>query len=119
MYEISVLTKQTANIYGDKHNFVLHKVVMFFVRKDCCGGRASLSSKNNSYDQYHSRVTAYWLILSWGSIGHFGMNYRYNLIPLCSKHHRLVHEGKIAIHGFVMGEDGLRLSFSETANKGE
>ncbi len=49
-----------------------------------------------------------------GSIGHFGMNHRYNLIPLCAKHHRLVHEGKIAIHGFVMGEDGLRLSYSES-----
>lgn len=48
-----------------------------------------------------------------GSIGHFGMNHRYNLIPLCSKHHRLVHEGKIAIHGFVMSEDGLKLSYSE------
>lgn len=52
-----------------------------------------------------------------GSIGHFGMNHRYNLIPLCAKHHRLVHEGKIAIHGFVMSEDGLRLSYSETAEK--
>jgi DNA mismatch repair protein MutS len=50
-----------------------------------------------------------------GSIGHFGMNHRYNLIPLCTKHHRLVHEGKIAIHGFVMGEEGLRLSYSENA----
>lgn len=48
-----------------------------------------------------------------GSIGHFGVNHRYNLIPLCSKHHRLVHEGKIAIHGFVMSEDGLRLSYSQ------
>ncbi|MBN2870669.1 MAG: DNA mismatch repair protein, partial [Campylobacterales bacterium] len=52
-----------------------------------------------------------------GSIGHFGMNHRYNLIPLCTKHHRLVHEGKIAIHGFVMSEEGLRLSYSETATK--
>ncbi|MDP1784232.1 MAG: DNA mismatch repair protein, partial [Sulfuricurvum sp.] len=49
-----------------------------------------------------------------GSIGHFGMNHRYNLIPLCAKHHRLVHEGKIAVHGFVMGEEGLRLSYSQT-----
>ena len=49
-----------------------------------------------------------------GSIGHFGMNHRYNLIPLCSKHHKLVHEGKIAVHGFVMSEEGLRLSYSET-----
>jgi len=49
-----------------------------------------------------------------GAIGHYGMNHRYNLIPLCAKHHRLVHEGKIAIHGFVMSEEGLRLSYSET-----
>jgi DNA mismatch repair protein MutS len=48
-----------------------------------------------------------------GSIGHFGMNHRYNLIPLCSNHHRLVHDGKIAIHGFVMSEEGLKLSYSE------
>lgn len=41
-------------------------------------------------------------------------NHRYNLIPLYSKHHRLVHEGKIAVHGFVMSEDGLRLSYWET-----
>jgi DNA mismatch repair protein MutS len=49
-----------------------------------------------------------------GSLGHFGMNHRYNLIPLCANHHRLVHEGKIAIHGFVMSEEGLRLSYSQT-----
>ena len=48
-----------------------------------------------------------------GSLGHFGINHRYNLIPLCSNHHRLVHEGKIAIHGFVMSEEGLKLSYSE------
>lgn len=52
-----------------------------------------------------------------GSIGHYGMNHRYNLIPLCSKHHRLVHEGKIAIHGFVMSEEGLKLSYSENTLK--
>ena len=49
-----------------------------------------------------------------GSIGHFGMNHRYNLIPLCARHHRMVHEGKIAIHGFVMSEEGLKLSYSES-----
>ncbi len=49
-----------------------------------------------------------------GAIGHYGMNHRYNLIPLCAKHHRLVHEGKIAIQGFVMSEEGLKLSYSET-----
>lgn len=48
-----------------------------------------------------------------GGVGHFGINHRYNLIPLCARHHRLVHEGKIAIHGFVMSEEGLKLSYSE------
>lgn len=49
-----------------------------------------------------------------GALGHFGMNHRYNLIPLCAKHHRMVHEGKIAVHGFVMSEEGLKLSYSES-----
>ena len=48
-----------------------------------------------------------------GSIGHFSMNHRYNLIPLCSRHHKMVHEGKIMIHGFVMSEEGLKLSYTE------
>ncbi|MDD3769265.1 MAG: DNA mismatch repair protein [Sulfuricurvum sp.] len=52
-----------------------------------------------------------------GGVGHFGVNHRYNLIPLCAKHHRLVHEGKIAVHGFVMSEEGLRLSYSENTLK--
>ncbi|MDO9207333.1 MAG: hypothetical protein Q7T91_03675 [Sulfuricurvum sp.] len=41
------------------------------------------------------------------------IHHRYNLIPLCANHHRLTHEGKIAIHGFVMSEEGLKLSYSE------
>lgn len=37
-----------------------------------------------------------------GVIEHFNQHHRYNLIPLCAKHHRMVHEGKITINGFVM-----------------
>ncbi|WP_024953973.1 MutS-related protein [Sulfurospirillum arcachonense] len=48
-----------------------------------------------------------------GNIGHFHKNHKYNLIPLCKKHHNLVHEGKIIIQGFVMGEDGLKLHYQE------
>jgi DNA mismatch repair protein MutS len=46
-----------------------------------------------------------------GHIGHFHKNHRYNLIPLCKKHHTLVHEGKILISGFVMSDKGLRLHY--------
>lgn len=48
-----------------------------------------------------------------GNIEHFHKNHKYNLIPLCKKHHTLVHEGKIVIQGFIMGEDGLKLHYQE------
>jgi len=50
-----------------------------------------------------------------GHIGHFHKNHRYNLIPLCKKHHTLVHEGKILISGFVMSDKGLRLHYEVRA----
>ena len=46
-----------------------------------------------------------------GSIDHYHKNHKYNLIPLCKNHHKLVHEGKIHISGFVMSEEGLKLSY--------
>lgn len=49
----------------------------------------------------------------YGQIVHFHQNHRFNLIPLCAKHHRMVHEGKITISGFVMSSDGLKLHFEE------
>ncbi len=46
-----------------------------------------------------------------GNIEHYHKNHKYNLIPLCKTHHRLVHDGKINISGFVMTDEGLKLSF--------
>ena len=48
-----------------------------------------------------------------GFIEHFKANHKFNLIPLCAKHHKMVHEGKLIISGFVMSEEGLRLHYSE------
>ena len=48
-----------------------------------------------------------------GNIDHFHKNHKYNLIPLCKQHHKLVHQGKINISGFIMTNEGLKLSFSE------
>jgi len=48
-----------------------------------------------------------------GHIDHFHKNHRYNLIPLCKKHHKLVHEEKINISGFVMTSEGLKLHYEE------
>ncbi len=48
-----------------------------------------------------------------GRIGHFHQNHRYNLIPLCKRHHKLVHEGKVTIQGFVMTDEGLQLRYME------
>jgi DNA mismatch repair protein MutS len=48
-----------------------------------------------------------------GNIGHFHKNHRHNLIPLCKKHHEMVHQGQITISGFVMTSDGLQLHYEE------
>ena len=46
-----------------------------------------------------------------GNIDHYHKNHKYNLIPLCKKHHQLVHENKIKISGFVMTDEGLKLHY--------
>ena len=46
-----------------------------------------------------------------GHIDHFHKNHKYNLIPLCKKHHTIAHEGKIIISGFVMTSEGLKLHY--------
>ncbi len=48
-----------------------------------------------------------------GFIDHFKVNHRYNLIPLCAKHHKMVHDGRLIINGFVMSEEGLTLHYTE------
>jgi DNA mismatch repair protein MutS len=48
-----------------------------------------------------------------GFIGHFHKDNRFNLVPLCKKHHKQIHEGKIKIDGFVMTSNGLELKFQE------
>ncbi len=48
-----------------------------------------------------------------GHIGHYHKNHRYNLIPLCKKHHEMVHKGEIVISGFVMTSEGLQLHYEE------
>lgn len=48
-----------------------------------------------------------------GKIDHFHKNHKYNLIPLCKKHHQQVHEGEIEISGFVMTPSGLKLHYQE------
>ncbi|MEA2017034.1 MAG: DNA mismatch repair protein [Campylobacterota bacterium] len=46
-------------------------------------------------------------------IGHISKNHKYNLIPLCNKHHKMVHDGKININGFVTTSKGLELHYSD------
>jgi len=49
-----------------------------------------------------------------GMIGYINKNHKYNLIPLCKKHHNMVHEGKVHISGFVMTSKGLKLHYEES-----
>jgi len=48
-----------------------------------------------------------------GHIDHFHQNHQYNLIPLCKKHHKEIHEGKIRVNGFMMTSKGLELHYDE------
>ena len=48
-----------------------------------------------------------------GMIGTMDKNHKYNLIPLCKKHHIMVHEGTIIISGFVMTSKGIKLHYKE------
>jgi len=48
-----------------------------------------------------------------GFIDHIPVNHKYNLIPLCKKHHKMIHEGKIRITGFVTTTKGIELHWEE------
>lgn len=50
-----------------------------------------------------------------GFIGHINKNHKFNLIPLCKKHHKMVHDGKININGFVTTSKGLELHYTKMA----
>ncbi len=62
-------------------------------------------------DVHH--IQAQQLANSEGMIGSMDKNHKYNLIPLCKKHHQLVHNGKVHISGFVMTSKGLKLHYEE------
>jgi DNA mismatch repair protein MutS len=50
-------------------------------------------------------------------IEHFRKNHKYNLIPLCKKHHKMVHSGKIVINGFITTSKGLELHYDILEDK--
>jgi DNA mismatch repair protein MutS len=50
-----------------------------------------------------------------GFVGHIPIHHKYNLIPLCKKHHKMVHEGKIRITGFVTTSKGIELHWEENS----
>ena len=58
-------------------------------------------------------IQAQQLANSEGMIGSMDKNHKYNLIPLCKKHHQMVHDGKVNISGFVMTSKGLKLHYEE------
>jgi len=65
----------------------------------------------NVEDVHH--ITAQSLADDKGKIGAMDKNHKYNLIPLCKRHHLLVHEEKIHISGFFMTSKGLKLHYEE------
>jgi DNA mismatch repair protein MutS len=47
-----------------------------------------------------------------GFIGHINANHKYNLVPLCKVHHKMVHDGTININGFISTSKGLELHYT-------
>ena len=47
-----------------------------------------------------------------GFIEHINANHKYNLIPLCKEHHKMVHDGSINVNGFVATSNGLELHYT-------
>ncbi len=52
-----------------------------------------------------------------GFVEHMNVNHKYNLIPLCKKHHKMVHDGSININGFISTSKGLELHYTHTENE--
>ena len=48
-----------------------------------------------------------------GFIEHINANHKYNLIPLCKEHHKMVHDGTINVNGFVATSKGLELHYTD------
>lgn len=49
-----------------------------------------------------------------GNIEHFHKNHRYNLVTLCKKHHKEVHNERIVINGYIKTNEGLVLDWEES-----
>jgi DNA mismatch repair protein MutS len=67
---------------------------------------------NEGVDEVH-HIIPQSMADSEGKVRGVDKNHKYNLIPLCKKHHKLVHNGKIHISGFMMTSDGLKLHYEE------
>ena len=52
-----------------------------------------------------------------GFIGHVNANHKYNLIPLCKEHHKMVHDGRINVNGFVATSKGLELHYTDAGEQ--
>jgi len=52
-----------------------------------------------------------------GFIEHINANHKYNLVPLCKEHHKMVHDGRININGFVATSNGLELHYTNAGDK--
>jgi len=44
---------------------------------------------------------------------HFHKNRKFNILPVCEKHHKEIHDGKIFINGFVKTSKGIKLDFEK------
>ena len=106
IHDAENIRKQLANEYSSLE--LLSKKRQSKYNKDLymssciiCGGKATETHHINEQNEADND----------GFIGHIQMNHKYNLIPLCAEHHKMVHQGKITDLKFVATSKGMQFTY--------
>ena len=91
--ELELITKQKKSKYN-KNLFVTTCAICGKMAEDVHHIKEKNQAKNGYIDTFHK-------------------DHKYNLIPLCKLHHKMVHNGKLNIKGFITTDKGIELHYEE------
>jgi len=91
--ELELITKQKKSKYN-KNLFVTSCAICGKVANDVHHIKEQNQAKDDFIDTFHK-------------------DHKYNLIPLCKKHHKMVHNGELVIKGFISTDKGIELHYEE------
>ena len=91
--ELELITKQKKSKYN-KNLFVTTCAICGKIAEDVHHIKEKNQAKNGYIDTFHK-------------------DHKYNLIPLCKLHHKMVHNGELNIKGFITTDKGIELHYEE------